>query len=171
MTNLNGRTAEAGVRLTGQASPRVLYSLSFSAFRLSGSQNIERLPSVATGLNRGIAAAGLAYRLDSKTWLNLDVTGAVSRLSAPVNAYPAGWIHAVSFHGAAQRDLWRGLFVNASLLGIAGTTWWQANRFAEFGAGYRFNRSLTVQYLHSTDYGYTSGGHSVLIRYNFRIGE
>jgi hypothetical protein len=64
-----------------------------------------------------------------------------------------------------------GFFVNASVLGIAATTYWQANRFAETGIGYRFDRSLAVHDICSTDYGYTAGGHSVMVRYNFRVGE
>lgn len=100
----------------------------------------------------------------------------------------------VSVNAAIHHNLTRKLFVSGSILGIwrsdSLTSWTysdrfgpqvlltdsflraspytQANRYSEFGGGWRLSSSLTAQYLYGTDYGLSSGGHAVILRYVFR---
>jgi hypothetical protein len=101
----------------------------------------------------------------------------------------------VSTHEAVQADVWRRLFVDSSLLtmwqnstmnlnlypdrfgrflttqGIFapnGTTLDQnVYYYSEFGAGWRFNVNLLVEYVYSTNYGYSPGSHLLLLQYTF----
>ena len=105
--------------------------------------------------------------------------------------------HFVSMHGAIQVDVTRHLFASASLLNIwqchdlstnlfpdrygnatlvsdsffpsNPAAYLLASRFSDFGAGWRFNRDVFVQYLFSTDYGTTSPTHTLMVRYTFRL--
>ena len=107
--------------------------------------------------------------------------------------------HFVSMHGAAQVDMTRRLFVSASLLNIwqrhdlsvalfpdrlgvispvqdsffptDPAMYQTANRFSDFGAGWRFSRSLFAQYVVSTDFGVSSPTHILMVRYTFRLGR
>jgi len=42
------------------------------------------------------------------------------------------------------------------------------SRFSDFGAGWRFTPNLYTQYLYSTNYGVTSGTHTLMLRWIFR---
>jgi hypothetical protein len=105
--------------------------------------------------------------------------------------------HFVSIHAAIQVDITRRLFASASLLNIwqrhdlnvtlfpdqfgnrtlvedsffpaNPAAYLLANRFSDFGVGWRFTRDLFVQYLFSTDYGASSPTHSLMVRYTFRL--
>jgi hypothetical protein len=101
----------------------------------------------------------------------------------------------VSLHTAVQQDLTRRLFLSASFLHVwrsgdlhisllpdrfgyvtdisdsffpLSTTANFATRFSDFGAGWRFNRDLFVQYIYSTDYGVSAATHTLMLRYTFR---
>jgi hypothetical protein len=100
----------------------------------------------------------------------------------------------VSVHVAAQHDLTRRLFLSASYLqawqssGLSLSLFpdrygnivpvsdsffpltpatGAALRFSDYGAGWRFTNNLWVQYIYSTDYGFTSATHSLMLRYTF----
>ena len=103
----------------------------------------------------------------------------------------------ISFHTAIQADLSRHLFVSASLLAVSqrrqtgfsllpdsfgviapiGDTFfpipasrYQAlGKYSDYGAGWRFSPDLFVQYVYSTDYGYSAGTHTVMLRYTIRL--
>ena len=103
----------------------------------------------------------------------------------------------VSAHAAIQADLSRHLFVSGSLVAVAQTrhtglsvfadrfgkispigdsifpipaSRYQAvGKYSDYGAGWRFSPDLFVQYLYSTDYGYTSGTHTVMLRYTIHF--
>jgi hypothetical protein len=103
----------------------------------------------------------------------------------------------VSLHAAIQTDLSRHLFVSGSLLAVMQThhtgylvfpdrfgqivplgdaffptlaTRYQAvGKYSDYGAGWRFSPDLFVQYLYSTDYGYTAGTHTIMLRYTIRF--
>ena len=101
----------------------------------------------------------------------------------------------VSAHVAVQSDITRRLFVTASFLNVWQTHHLNVNlfpdrfgnstsvedaffpmnataaqyapRFSDFGAGWRFTRNLFAQYVYSTDYGTSSGTHSLMLCYTF----
>ena len=101
--------------------------------------------------------------------------------------------HFVSLHLAIQADLSRHLFVSGSLLAVSQTrhtefsvsggnaplgdsffpipaTRYQAvGKYSDYGLGWRFSPSLFVQYLYSTDYGYTAGTHTIMLRYTIHF--
>ena len=43
------------------------------------------------------------------------------------------------------------------------------SHFSDYGAGWRFSRDLFVQYLFSTDYGFSTPSHIIMLRYPFRL--
>lgn len=45
----------------------------------------------------------------------------------------------------------------------------QGNRFSDFGLGWRFLPNLSMQYVYSTDYGFSSGSHALMLRYTLRL--
>ena len=105
----------------------------------------------------------------------------------------------VSAHAAVQSDITRRLFLTASFLNIWQTHNLNVNvypdrfgntvsvedsffpmtpnpaqyvpRFSDFGAGWRFTRNLFAQYIYSTDYGVTSGTHTLMLRYTFHLRD
>ena len=105
----------------------------------------------------------------------------------------------VSAHAAIQSDITRRLFLTASFLNIWQAHNLNVNlypdrfgntvsvedsffpmtpnpaqyipRFSDFGAGWRFTRNLFAQYIYSTDYGATSGTHTLMLRYTFHLRD
>ena len=105
--------------------------------------------------------------------------------------------HFLSAHAAIQSDLSRRLFVSASFMnvwhaqqlhvdlfpdGTGATSMVQdsffpvmpsayqlASQFSDFGIGWRFSKSLFLQYLFTTDYGLTSPSHALMLRYTFKL--
>jgi hypothetical protein len=82
-----------------------------------------------------------------------------------------------SVHVAMQTDVTRRLFASASYLNLwqrQGMTWFPGtypigSHFSDYGAGWRFSRDLFVQYLFSTNYGFSTPSHTVMLRYTFRL--
>ncbi len=100
-----------------------------------------------------------------------------------------------SLHAALQANLWRQLFVNSSFLAVmeshhshcalypdrlgrllssdcasasvTSTSGRSIIYFSDFGVGWRFSRNFLAQYVLSTDYGFTSPRHTLLLRYTF----
>ena len=105
----------------------------------------------------------------------------------------------VSAHAAVQSDITRRLFLTASFLNVwqahhlnvslfpdrfGNSTSVEdaffpmnpalgqyAPRFSDFGAGWRFTRSLFAQYVYSTDYGASSATHTLMLRYTFHLRD
>jgi hypothetical protein len=103
----------------------------------------------------------------------------------------------LSAHAAVMVDLTRRLFVSASLMNVWHGSNWNvdlfpdqygnrtlvedsffplnsavypmAPRFSDFGAGWRFSRNFFVQYLFSTDYGFSASSHTLMVRYTFGL--
>jgi len=103
---------------------------------------------------------------------HLDLAGGVAQRYSPG---PNGRFGSV--HVAVQTDVTRRLFASASYLNL-----WQrqgmtrfpgtypiGSHFSDYGAGWRFSRDLFVQYLFSTNYGFSTPSHTVMLRYTFRL--
>jgi len=128
----------------------------------------------------GGASHNSALRHEDTTGLLLQDSGGSARF--------------VSAHIAVQRDLTRRLFLTATFLHLwqwsdLGVALYPdrygyvtevsdsffpltpianaASRFSDFGAGWRFNPNLFLQYLYTTDYGVTAGTHTLMLRYTF----
>src|SRR5262249_36094105 len=135
---------------------------------------------------------GLGYAPRPSTVFSFDVAGAFSRANdlqretaaagIPLNSKPQR-IKSLSAHGAVQTDVWRQLYVNASILALVRE---QETRFphsansltrasltsyhSDFGIGWRFTPNFLAQYVFSTDYERTPQGYSLLLRYTFNFG-
>ena len=105
--------------------------------------------------------------------------------------------HFVSTQAAVMVDLTRHLFTSASLMNVwhgsrlhvdlfpdqfgnrmlvedsffplNSAVYPMAPRFSDFGAGWRFTRNFLVEYLFSTDYGFSGSSHTLLFRYTFSL--
>ena len=107
--------------------------------------------------------------------------------------------HFVSANAALQGDVWRQLFVSGSFL--VARQWFSSNLtlyadrfgrfltsdgslspngltsdramnyYSEFSAGWRFTPQFLAQYVLSTDYGFSTPSHTLLLRYTFRTAE
>ncbi len=103
----------------------------------------------------------------------------------------------VSVHGAIQANVTQHLFATASLLAVRrsyslnvnvfpdrfgsvvpvsdtffpllASAYRQGTRFSDFGIGWRFSRDLFAQYVFSTDYGFSTPSHTLMLRYTFHI--
>jgi hypothetical protein len=103
----------------------------------------------------------------------------------------------ISFHTAIQADLSRHLFVSASLLAVSqkrqtglsvfpdrfgnssplgdsffpipASRYQAMGKYSDFGVGWRLSPDVFVQYVYSTDYGYTAGTHTVMLRYTIHL--
>jgi FecR protein len=167
-----GHSSEAGLRLRGALSRRLQYGVAavWTGVSLRQQFSSATLPAPwqPFGQQRTTLALGLGYALSRRTMLSFDVAGGVAQ-------HPAGRFGSV--HLAMQTDVTRKLFASASYLNL-----WQrqgmmlypgtypiGSHFSDYGAGWRFSRDLFVQYLFSTDYGFSTPSHTVMLRYTFRL--
>ena len=103
----------------------------------------------------------------------------------------------ISTQAAVMVELTRHLFASASLMGVwhgsrlnvdlfpdqygnrtpvedsffplNSAVYPMAPRFSDFGAGWRFTRNFFVEYLFSTDYGFSGSSHTLMLRYTFGL--
>jgi hypothetical protein len=61
------------------------------------------------------------------------------------------------------------LLITDPFLPLTATGYRPPRRSSDFGAGWRFSSNLFVQYVFSTSYGVDSGGHTLMLRYAFRL--
>jgi hypothetical protein len=167
-----GHSSEAGLRLRGRLTHRLQYGVAavWTGVSLSQQFTAPGAPVVSQPVHaqRTTLALGLGYALDRRTMVSLDVGGGLGRPSA-------GQFE--SAHLAVQRDLTRRLFASASYMNVwhrdgmefYPVTYPMGCRFSDFGAGWRFSPQLFVQYLFSTDYGFSTPSHSIMLRYTFRL--
>jgi len=167
-----GHSSEAGLRLRGALSRRLSYGVAAVWTGVSLRQQFS-LATVAAPWQpyrqqRTTLALGLGYALNRRTMLSFDVAGGAAQPSAGRFG---------SVHVAMQTDVTRRLFASASYLNLwqrQGMTWFPGtypigSHFSDYGAGWRFSRDLFVQYLFSTNYGFSTPSHTVMLRYTFRL--
>lgn len=206
-TDSDGDTSEVGFRLRGAISRRFFFGtegtllLGRSREEFQSSEAVDSMQRSAT--NRGSLAFGLGYLLRPRTIFSIDVAGGLINTDRSRRENPTGNLlennsrraRYLSLHAAAQTDVWRNLFVSASILSL---TNWETNdstlfpdrfgrrlnaagvftpdgRFSDsttdfysnYGIGWRFKPNFTAQYILTTDYGRTAPRHGFLFRYNF----
>ena len=137
-------------------------------------------------LRKESAAVGFGYLLDRRTVISFDAAGGGSHIAtAPAEERR----YTASVHAGIRRDLFGRLFASASFLTIWRTAHMDAllqsapdpfsmlvaplyshgKHFSDFGLGWRFTPNLCLQYIYSTDYGFSPVSHAVMFRYTFRL--
>jgi hypothetical protein len=168
-----GHSSEGGLRLRGSLSRRLSYGVAavWTGVSLRQQFSMATIPAPwqPNRQQRTTLALGLGYALNRRTVLSFDAAGGVAQQQS------AG--HFGSVHLAVQTDVTRRLFASASYLNLwqrQGMMWYPGSypigsHFSDFGAGWRFSRDLFAQYLFSTDYGFSTPSHTIMLRYTFRL--
>ena len=202
-----GSSTEIGFRLRGTFSRRLFYGsegmLLFGRSRV----NIQRSTIVDSTENATITRAtlgfGIGYVLRPRTIFSFDIAGGLIRSKEPRTENLTGNLleserqraRFLSLHAAVQTDVWRNLFVSASLLSITQsrttdtalfpdrfgrllnsegvfvpnerTKDFFTDYYSNYGIGWRFKPNFIVHYVLTTDYGKTAPRHTFLLRYTF----
>ncbi len=192
-----GKSSELGFRLRGAFSRRLYYG---AEANLLLSNTRERLQSAADNstenarANRATLGFGLGYVLRPRTIFSFDITGGLINskqrraedLTGDLLETERQRARFLSFHAAVQTDVWRNLFVSASVLSLTQSRTtdtsifedgiFSASRrarnvytdfYSNYGVGWRFKPNFIFQYVLTTDYGQTSPRHTFLLRYTF----
>jgi hypothetical protein len=201
-------SAEIGLRLRGQISPKLYYGLEAAWFGLSLQDKVTTNGSAGSlqrdREHRESAGFGVAWMPGLRITLAGDFAFGLSNISAARVQDVSGVLlqngtegsRFESLHIAVQRELGSRFFVLASFVNV-----WQGNslrysvfpngsgdqqpfsdslfstspsayasapHLSDFGGGVRVSKDLLVQYLFSTDYGFSSSSQTLMLRYTFR---
>ncbi len=193
-----GHSSELGFRLRGAFSRRFFYgaeaNLLFADARenmLSGTFDVS---TEITHTTRATLGFGLGYVLRPRTIFSFDIAGGSIRSNQRQIEELSGFLFEterqrarfLSLHTAVQTDIWRNLFVSASLLSLTQTRttdtaffnngiFSTGNRvkqfytdfYSNYGIGWRFRPNFIGEYILTTDYGQTAPRYTFLLRYNF----
>ena len=61
--------------------------------------------------------------------------------------------------------------IGDSFFPIPANRYQAVGKYSDYGLGWRLSPDLFVQYVYSTDYGYSAGTHTVMLRYTIRLGK
>jgi len=132
-------------------------------------------------------AAGTSSASTGRTEINTGAllqTGAQNSRFASTNLGVQTKLFSHLFLNASLLAIWQGYdlsqgfypdsFGNTSLitdpfLPLTATGYRPPRRSSDFGAGWWFSNRLFLQYVFSTPYGVDSGGHTLMLRYTFRL--
>ena len=206
-TTSPGHSAEAGVRLRGQISPKLYYGLEAALFGLSLRDVLSTNGAAASQQSdrayRSSAGIGVVYMLGRRTMLAADFAGGISDISAIRTQAGNGLLlqngksdgRFASAHIAVQQRITSRVFALASFLNVwegntlaysifpdssgnaqpfsdslfstSPTAYLSPRRLSDFGVGMALTRNLLAQYIFSTDYGFSSSSHTLMLRYTF----
>ncbi len=206
-----GTTSEFGFRLRGAFSRRLFYGVEGTLLFGRANENLRRSVIVNSSetdrINRATVGFGLGYVWRPRTILSFDVAGGlIGTKQQRTEDFTGNQLETerarsrfLSLHAAVQTDVWRNLFVSASILTITNSRTadktfspdrfgrivntdgiFEANGrakdfytdvYSNYGIGYRFNPNFVFQYILTTDYGQTSPRHTFLLRYTFDFGR
>lgn len=192
-----GQSSEIGLRLRGPITRRLFYGVESSWLAVKLDEQIRRAVIVdATERERITRAAfsfGLGYAPRRRTVLSADVAAGFSRVNEAYYEDATGARivderqrnRFLSAQAGAQTDLWRNLFVSASVFSITQTRFTDLNlypdrfgrrltsygvfvpdgrtrksfteNYSDFGAGWRFNPNLLAEYVLSINHGQGPG--------------
>ena len=188
-----GNSSEIGFRLRGAFSRRLFYgaegNLIFSNTRQNLLQGGIADSTERARAHRATLGFGLGYILRPRTILSFDIAGGLINTSQRRTDDLSGNLletelkraRFLSLHAAIQTDVWRNLFVSASLLSLTqssitdSTVFTTSKRtsvfftdfFSNFGVGWRFKPNYIAEYILTTDYGQTPPRHTFLLRHTF----
>jgi hypothetical protein len=202
-----GKSSEIGFRLRGAFSRRLFYgaegTLLFGNTREKYQRSVIVNSSERDRTTRATLGFGLGYVLRPRTIFSFDVAGGLIRtdqkrtedFTGNLLETERGRARFLSLHAAVQTDVWRNLFVSASILSLTNSrtedTAFFPDRFgritdtdgifaeggrakdfytdiySNYGIGYRFKPNFVFQYVLTTDYGQTAPRHTFLLRYTF----
>ncbi len=202
-----GKTSELGFRLRGAFSRRLFYGAEGTLLFGDTRENYRRAAIVDSSerdrTTRVTLGFGLGYVLRQRTIFSFDAAGGLIRSSQTRREIFTGNqlenerqnSRFLSLHAAVQTDVWRNLFVSASLLSITQsrttdsaffpdrfgrilntdgifvpsgrTSDFYTDFYSNYGVGWRFKPNFIFQYILTTDYGQTSPRHTFLLRYTF----
>ncbi len=97
---------------------------------------------------------GVQTKLSSHLFVNASLLAIMQAYDLSQAAYPD------SFGNAEM--------ITDPFLPLTATGYRPPRRSSDFGAGWQFSNSLSLQYVFSTSYGVDSGGHTFMLRYTFR---
>ena len=200
-------SSELGFRARGAVSRRLFYGLEGSILFARSHENLRRaviVDSTERGtLSRATLGFGVGYILRPHTIFSFDVAGGlINTNQRRTEDFTGNSLEAerqrarfVSLHAALQTDVWKKLFVSASILSLTQsrttdltispdrfgrrlnsdgifvpsgrTSNFFTDFYSNFGVGWRFRPNFIGEYIVSTDYGQTSLRHTFLLRYTF----
>ncbi|MBO0862268.1 MAG: FecR domain-containing protein [Chloracidobacterium sp.] len=194
-TRAGSRPSELGFRMRGPIMKRLFYgvegTLLFGALdeRKRGAGESDQIGRER--FEQGNLSFGLGYALRPRTVFSFDVAGAFSLANQsqletatgiPLNSEQQR-IKSLSAHGAVQTDVWRRLYVNASILAPVQERETKSPLLvnsltrdrlyiyhSDYGIGWRFTPNFIAQYVFSTEYESHPSGYSLLLRYTFNLG-
>lgn len=128
-TRSSGHSSEIGVRLRGPLTRKIAYGLEASWVGVSLSDALVRTAgnsNQSDGGHRSAMGLGLAYTLNRRTVLNLDLSGGASRAGTARREDSTGNVlqtgsessRFLSSHVAVQANVWRGLYLLSSFMYI-----------------------------------------------------
>lgn len=202
-TNINtvesiGSSSEMGFRLRGAISGRFFYgakgSLLFGRSREEFQRNARVNFKQNSATTSGTIGFGIGYFLRSRTIFSFDLSGGFIKVDRNENEVSLVSLLErgnrrtlfISPHAAVQTDVWRNLFVSASIqmvnqsrtvdsrllperLSLARDSF--TDVYSNFGIGWRFKPNFIFQYIITTDYGKTSPRHAFHLRYSFNFSR
>ncbi|MGH9835416.1 MAG: FecR family protein [Blastocatellia bacterium] len=203
-----GQTSEIGLRLRGPITRRLFYGVESSWLTVKLNENIQRAAIVDTTererITRAAFSFGLGYALRKRTALSADVATGFSRVKEEYYEDATGNLTGderkrnrfFSAQIGAQTDIWRELFVSASLFSVTQTRLTDlklypdrfgrrltsfgesapdgrtqksfTENYSDFGVGWRFKPNLLAEYVYSTGHA-AAPRHVFLLRYTFKF--
>lgn len=195
-THASSRLSELGLRLRGPITERLFYGVEGTLLSGNFAERLRRAGLAEQNdrerFKQATLSLGLGYALRPRTVFSFDVAGALARANDVRRETAAGMLlnndrqrlYSLSAHAAVQTDVWRNLFVSASILALKQerktslplpATGFTRDRvtgyYSDYGAGWRFTPNFLAQYVFSTGYGRNPSGHALLLRYTFNPGD
>lgn len=193
-----GSSSEIGFRLRGAISGRFFYGARGSLLLGGSREEFQRNARVDFKQNSatksGTIGFGLGYFLKSRTVFSVDLSGGFIKVDRNENeVFISSLLERgnrrtlfISPHAAVQTDVWRSLFVSASIQTVNQSRTVDSrllpNRlrpargsftdvYSNYGAGWRFKPNFIFQYIVTTDYGKTAPRHAFYFRYTFNFSR
>jgi hypothetical protein len=203
-----GQTSEIGLRLRGPITRRLFYGVESSWLTVKLNENIQRAAIVDTTererITRAAFSFGLGYAPRRRTALSADVATGFSRVKEEYYEDATGNLTGderkrnrfFSAQIGAQTDVWRELFVSASIFSVTQTRITDlklypdrfgrrltsfgesapdgrtrksfTENYSDFGVGWRFKPNLLAEYVYSTGHA-AAPRHVFLLRYTFKF--
>jgi hypothetical protein len=187
-----------GFRLRGAISRRFFYGAKGNLLFGQSREEFQRDARVDFKQNSattsGTIGFGFGYFLRSRTVFSFDLSGGFIKVDRNENEVSLGNLLErgnrrtlfISPHAAVQTDVWRNLFVSASIQTVNQSRTVDERLFpnrltrtrdsftdvySNYGIGWRFKPNFIFQYIVTTDYGKTAPRHAFHFRYTFKFSS